>query len=170
MIPRMLVDKIKELKVVRKGSGILGGDHSIYGSRLFKIMIISRSFSCGLEMMLKFNMLGRESAKAYLKSIYSWSHAREWVIKQALQELPHCTFGYLWYLMATQIRSLTIFDQLRMAFKDLLALAARYAGGWSALLAGRQGLLDTSLPKVPGSTAQDSLFQHGSTFARYWYL
>lgn len=32
--------------------------------------------------------------------------------------------------------------------KDLLALAARYAGGWSALLAGRQGLLDTSLPKV----------------------
>eukprot|EP00435_Cladocopium_sp_Y103_P075321 s326_g56.t1 len=31
---------------------------------------------------------------------------------------------------------------------DLLALAARYAGGWSALLAGRQGLLDTSLPKV----------------------
>ena len=69
MIPRMPVDKIKELKVLWKGSGILGGDHSIYGSRLFKIMI-SRSFSCGLEMMPKFNMLGKESAKAYLKSIY----------------------------------------------------------------------------------------------------
>jgi len=32
--------------------------------------------------------------------------------------------------------------------QDLLAVAVRYAGGWSALLAGRQGLLDTSLPKV----------------------
>ena len=34
-----------------------------------------------------------------------------------------------------------------LLFQDLLALAARYAGGWSALLAGRQGLLETSLPK-----------------------
>ncbi|CAJ1425372.1 unnamed protein product, partial [Effrenium voratum] len=33
--------------------------------------------------------------------------------------------------------------------QDIHTLAARYAGGWSALLAGREWLLDTSLPKAP---------------------
>ena len=61
----------------------------------------------------------------------------------------------------------SFFEQLDMAFKDLLALAAHYAGGWSALLAGRQGLLDTSMPKVPRSTAKDSFVQHASTFAKH---
>ncbi len=50
--------------------------------------------------------------------------------------------------------------------QDLLAVAVRYAGGWSALLAGRQGLLDTSLPKVLAVLVQHAmscLDHHGHT-------
>ena len=79
--------------------------------------------------MMTLNMFTQESAKTYLADLLD-------------------PFGHLW-IMARD----SFFDQLDMAFKDLLALAARYAGGWSALLAGRQGLLDTSMPKVPRSTA-----------------
>ena len=143
----------KELKVLWKASGILGGGHSIYGSRLFKI-IISGSFSCQHETMLKFNMLGQESAKAYIPQVYSFLFLVSCKRTGNQTSPSRAASLHLW--------------MLHMAFKDLLALAARYAGGWSALLAGRQGLLDTSLPKVPRSTAaQDSLVQHGSRFAKH---